>query len=186
MIDLADEIAYNTADLDDVFSARLFTGEELAADVPMFGEIAEVVETQFAGAGERVKFLEALRATIDLLVTGLVEGTKFAANEAGAQTVEDVRRFPRRLATFTPEVKKLNQQLKSFLRSRVYFSEPLTEDREQSAAHIAELFQFFIHNPDRLPAGYLEAGGLVHRQVCDYIAGMTDGYFQRVYDQFLN
>ncbi len=185
LIDLADEIAYNTADLDDVFSAQLFTVEELAADVPLFAGITEIVETQFAGATERMKFLEALRAAIDLLVTGLVEGTAAAAQDAGVQTVEDVRCFPRRLVVFTPGLRELNMQLKSFLRSRVYFSQPLTDDREESAARIAELFEFFIQDPARLPAGYLDSGEPIHRQVCDYIAGMTDGYFRRIYHQFL-
>src|SRR6202158_4685189 len=43
LIDLADEIAYNTADLDDGFSARLFTSEEVAKEVPRYAEIYETI-----------------------------------------------------------------------------------------------------------------------------------------------
>ena len=49
LIDLADEIAYNTADLDDAFSAGMFTAEEIARAAPLYGELHETVETQFPG-----------------------------------------------------------------------------------------------------------------------------------------
>src|SRR5689334_18814705 len=50
LIDLTDEIAYNTADLDDAFSAHLLTPEEIAAQVPAYAAILEIIETQFPGA----------------------------------------------------------------------------------------------------------------------------------------
>jgi dGTPase len=59
------------------------------------------------------------------------------------------------------------------------------EARSTSIGHIAALFEFFLRYPDRLPASYLEesAGQPLHRQVCDYIAGMTDGFFERTCTQ---
>jgi len=53
LIDLADEIAYNAADLDDAFSAGMFTANEIAERVPQYGAILEAVETQFPGASAR-------------------------------------------------------------------------------------------------------------------------------------
>src|SRR5947208_8372419 len=44
LIDLADEIAYNTADLDDAFSAGLLTAQDIAAAVPQYAAIYESVE----------------------------------------------------------------------------------------------------------------------------------------------
>src|SRR6266404_1574577 len=49
LIDLADEVAYNTADLDDAYAAGLITAEEIAEAVPRYREIHEAVETQFPG-----------------------------------------------------------------------------------------------------------------------------------------
>ncbi|HTW63190.1 MAG TPA: hypothetical protein VME17_01185, partial [Bryobacteraceae bacterium] len=59
------------------------------------------------------------------------------------------------------------------------------EERRRSAAQIAELFEFWVAHPERLPEHYVEqlAGWPVHRVVCDYIAGMTDGYFERCFEQ---
>lgn len=72
LIDLADEVAYNSADLDDAWSAGLFSAGEIAAEAPPYGEIYEAVETQFPGASDRERFHEALRQVIDSLVSGLI------------------------------------------------------------------------------------------------------------------
>src|SRR6185369_396859 len=117
LIDLADEIAYNTADLDDGVSAGFFTADDITAEVPEYREIAETVETQFAGASERVRFLECLRGMIDLLVSGLIEGTSTAAHSVA--NVEEIRRSPVRLAQFTPASREANLALKQFLKQKV-------------------------------------------------------------------
>jgi dGTPase len=185
LIDLADEIAYNTADLDDGFSARLFSIEELSQCVPEFGRRWEEVESQFPGASEREQFQEVLRGLLDWLVSGLVEGTVEAADAASVDNVETVRAHPRRLAAFTLTAHAANRALKQFLHHTLYYSEPMAGERRRSAAQIAELFEFWIAHPDKLPENYVESlsNAPVHRVVCDYIAGMTDGYFLRCYQQ---
>ncbi len=185
LIDIADEIAYNTADLDDGLAAGFFTMEDIASAVPQYAEIYETVDTQFAGAAERLRFQESLRALINLLVSGLIEGTHQAASSAGVGTVDDVRRHRVRLAQMTPATAATSAALKQFLRNRVYFSQPLSEERGRSAEMIAELFRFFLDHPERLPEGYEDAPVPLHRIVCDYIAGMTDGYFRRIYGEML-
>jgi dGTPase len=52
-------------------------------------------------------------------------------------------------------------------------------------AMIAELFTYFLADPGRLPEAYSSQArsDAPHRVVCDYIAGMTDSYFRRTYDQ---
>src|SRR5437763_12450373 len=75
LIDLADEVAYNAADLDDGFAAGMFTAEDIAQQVPQYRDIYETIETQCPGASERERFQETLGRLIDSLVTGLIEGT---------------------------------------------------------------------------------------------------------------
>jgi dGTPase len=185
LIDLADEIAYNTADLDDGFSARLFSIEELSQCVPEFGRRWEEVESQFPGASEREQFQEVLRGLLDWLVSGLMEGTVEAVDRASVDNVESVRSHPRRLAVFTLPAHTANRALKQFLHHTLYYSEPMAGERRRSATQIAELFEFWIAHPDKLPENYVESlsDAPVHRVVCDYIAGMTDGYFLRCYQQ---
>jgi dGTPase len=176
-IDLADEAAYNTADLDDAHQEGMLSFGEVAGLDPRIAEFAEAVETQFPGAAERLRFQELVRRLVDFLVSGLIEG--MAAIEAAS--VEEVRLAPRRLAAMTPEAARVNAALKRFLSGRVYSSAELASARSESAAQIAALFRFFLDNPDRMPPGYEAAP----RSVCDYIAGMTDGYFRRVAREML-
>jgi dGTPase len=185
LIDLADEAAYNTADLDDAFSAGVLTAGDVAEAVPQYRGILEIVDTQFPGATPRERFNEALRQLIDVLVSGLVEGTAAQAREAAVESADQVRAWPRRLAAFTPEVAEFSRALKRFLYAKVYASAELAAARQRSMAMVAELFQFFLNTPDRLPAPYAEQARSepAHRIVCDYIAGMTDGFFHRTYEQ---
>ena len=185
LIDLADEIAYNAADLDDAFSAGMFTAPEIAACVPQYGAILAAVETQFPGASVRERFHEALRQLIDALVSGLVEGTAANAARSAVADAEAVRRVPYRVAAFTEETADASRALKQFLFTRVYATPELAEDRRRSVSLIAELFGFFVDDPRRLPDPYarLTENDPPHRVVCDYIAGMTDAFCRRTYEQ---
>ena len=185
LIDLADEIAYDTADLDDAFSAGLFRLEDAASATPRVEELYEEALGQFPGSGERIQFQEILRGLIDELVCGLVEGTAAKADSAGVSEPEEVRALPERLAAFTAEAAEIAGGLKEFLRKRVYYSAPLVEERRHSSAMLGELFDYFLHHPDRLPESYTAAGEPPWRGVCDYIAGMTDVFFLRTHGELI-
>jgi len=186
LIDLADEVAYNTADLDDAVSAGLLQPADIAAEVAYYRDLFEAAETQFPGASASARFHETLRCLIDGLVSGLIDGTVRRAVASGVRNVEDVR-HSQRLAAFTPETQTATHDLKQFLHRRVYSSPALCQERERAAAMIAELFDFFVAHPERLPAPYCELipAEPAHRVVCDYIAGMTNGFLQRTYEQSL-
>lgn len=181
IIDPADEIAYTTADLDDGFSAGFFTLDEVAAASPGYARLAEQIKSEFPQAAERVQFQEVLRRLIDTLVTGLIEGTSAAATQARVQEPEHVRRHPQRLARFTPETARLVAELKGFLHRRLYSSEPVQQERQRSCGLIAALFEHYMAHPERLPENYQRQAAQqpLYRVVCDYIAGMTDGFLRR-------
>jgi len=187
LIDLADEIAYNTADIDDAFSAQLFGIREIRDAVPELDRRLDEAEDQFPGATDRDRFQEVVRGLLDSLVSGLIQGTIEAAETASVRDYNAVREHPGRLARFTPPALATESALKQFLRRSVYYSEAMVAERGRSAMMIAELFDYYIANPERLPENYVEAlnHAPVHRVVCDYIAGMTDGYFERCYHQRL-
>jgi dGTPase len=188
LLDLADEIAYNTADLDDAFSAELFPVEEIARVIPVFGELAERVDTQFPGASNRVRFWEVQRQIMNFLIGGLIDGTLAAVERARVQTVEDVRALDHRLARFTPDAAEINRQLKAMLVSNVYCHAQLIEERSASVTKLDDLFAYLLEHPEHLSPGYRESlkDSPVHRVICDYLAGMTDEYFTRVYRGLLD
>jgi dGTPase len=185
IIDLADEAAYNAADLDDAWEAGLLQGVAIAPHVPVWAEIEETVETQFPGASDRERFQECVRRLLDLLVSGLIEGTAQAASESGVADPEALRQHPVRLAQFTPVARETSAAMKRFLFAEVYSSSTLTRDRDDSMQRLERMFRFFLEHPEQIP-GEDEPGRSLPRAVCDYIAGMTDRYFFRVYDTIFN
>ena len=101
LIDHTDEIAYNTADLDDGFEAGLLKLEGIRRGVSLFDRYLRQVEKEFT-ASTKLKFNEALKRMLNHLVTDLIDNTARRIAESGVQTVEDVRHHPERLAAFSP------------------------------------------------------------------------------------
>ena len=181
LIDLVDEIAYNTADLDDASEAHLLDFDQLRAEVPVFAAAYEDVDRRYPGGVRKLKFNEALKTVLDHLATDLIENTQRQAEASGARTVEDIRRQSRRLAGFSPEASQQNAALKKFLTARVYSHAIISEERERSVRALDALFSLFLDHPDRMPKYYADLAQREprHQVVCDYIAGMTDHFLLR-------
>jgi dGTPase len=187
LIDLVDEIAYNTADLDDGFEAHLLDLDVLRAEVPIFDEAYADVDRRYPRGRQKLKFNEALKHVLDRLATDLIEHTRAEAEAAGVESVDDVRRLPRRLAGFSAGVEQENGKLKRFLHQRLYSQPAIAEDRDRSVAALDALFRFFLEHPGRMPEQYEEQAEAEprHRVVCDYIAGMTDHFLLRQCQEIL-
>lgn len=181
LIDLVDEIAYNTADLDDAFEARLLDLDQLRAEVPVFAAAYSGIDRAHPAGRRKLKFNEALKHVLDLLATDLIENTKKTIQASGVHDVDDVRRFPKRLAAFSAEMGQQNVALKQFLLARVYSLPAIAEDRDRSVLALDQLFRFFLQQPDRMPPQYADEARCepAHRVICDYIAGMTDQFLLR-------
>ena len=181
LIDLVDEIAYNTADLDDSFEARLLNFEKLRGEVPFFDAAYREVEQRYPNGARKLKFNEALKRVLNRLVTDLIEHTQKEVDASGVRTAEEIRSSPKRLAGFSVEVARNSAGLKNFLNSNVYSLPVMAEERERSVAALDALFRFFVEQPARMPRHYAELARTtpVHRVVCDYIAGMTDHFLLR-------
>src|SRR5438128_4753923 len=76
LIDLADEIAYNTADLDDGFEAHMLTLEQIRAGIPVFEHLYRETGQRYPSAIEKLKFNEALKRTLDRMVGDLINSTQ--------------------------------------------------------------------------------------------------------------
>lgn len=181
LIDPADEIAYNCADLDDAVEAKLVTLDELGEALPEFSAFTDEARRRNPDAHRFMTFNEALRRLLDTLVSGLIEGTLAAATEVGARDAADVRTAGRRLAEHSTAARELSAKLKAFLNARVYRSAVVRIETEAAAERVRTLFQAYVSRPEDMPRPYrrlAEAEGL-HRAVCDYIAGMTDSFLLR-------
>jgi dGTPase len=191
LIDLTDEIAYYTADLDDGFEARVeattWNLETLAEKIPIFERFYRPVVAQHPNAGRKLLFNEALKGIFNYLVTDLMENSLAQIAREGIVSVEDVRRFPRRLIGSSPEAEREKLVLRDFLYTNLYMLPIFTAEKEHGKRVIGELFELFMAQPEKMPKWYCEQAqqGEKHRIVCDYIAGMTDQYVQRLHGQLL-
>ena len=185
LIDCVDEIAYNTADLDDAREAELLDLDVLCQEVPIFGEAYARVNAAYPSAREKLKFNEALKHVLDLLATDLIETTNQRARASGVATVDDVRRAPQRLAGFSEAFTARNAELKRFLFANIYDRPVITEDRDRSVRCLEELFAYYLASPGSMPAPHedLTRTEPRHVVVCDYIAGMTDQFLLRQHRQ---
>lgn len=183
LIDLTDEIAYSTADLDDGFEAKLLKLDTVRKNVRAFERYFVEMEAKYPDAPDKLKFNEALKRMLNRFVTDLIENTKSRIAASGVASLDDVRRYPERLVAFSPEVEEERREAKAYLYKALYESKPLLPEKIKAEKVVTETFDYLVAHPEALPASYQEkvAHERLVRVVCDYIAGMTDHYVQDVW-----
>jgi len=186
LIDLADEIAYNTADLDDGYEAHLLSLDEIRTGVPVFERCYQQVGQIYPDAIDRLKFNEALKGMLNCMVSDLIENTRTRTQQTGMRTLEDVRQYPERLAAFSTEVEAERRAAKRFLYENLYLSPTLEPEKDDAERIVRELFSFWMQKPGALPPGYQQKAEeeALPRVVCDYIAGMTDNFIYEQYEKY--
>jgi dGTPase len=185
LIDLADEIAYLTADLDDGVESGLLEIYHIREHVDLLGQCYAQVERQHAGVDIKYLFNEALQLMQNVLTDDLLAATLANTRAIGATSLEQVRAHPTRLATFSPLAESQRLQEKRYLHDTLYTCRELSLEHEKAEQVVTELFNFWIAEPEELPSGYvdqIESEGLA-RVVADYIAGMTDSFILLQYAQ---
>lgn len=185
LIDLADEIAYDTADLDDGYEARLLRLDEVCSGVPAFERFYREVAPAYPQAPDKLQFNETLKRMLNRFVDDLIRTTRKNLHEARIGSLEDIRRHPRRLVAFSAEVEAERRETKQFLYSHLYFSEALQPEKEDAERVIGELFAYWMAHPGSLPPAYQQKAQRepLARVICDYIAGMTDNYIYEQYEK---
>ncbi|HXH50065.1 MAG TPA: deoxyguanosinetriphosphate triphosphohydrolase [Terriglobia bacterium] len=187
LIDVADEIAYNCADLDDGYEAKLLTLDQIRDGVPLFGRLLRPVERKHPQAMEKLKFNEALKGLMDSLVTDLIEATRDRLVRMKMRTVDDVRSASSRLVGPSPRMSRENQTLKAFLRDNLYTHREIYAERKKIVRSVAQMFEFYMDHPRSLPPFYYAKTKEepTYRVVCDYIAGMTDNYLTELHRKYI-
>jgi dGTPase len=178
LIDLADEIAYLTADLDDGVESGLLEIGHIRDHVDILGRSYSGVEHAHPGAEEKYVFHDALQAMQKTLILDLIETTASNVAAAGATSLEEIRASGSRMAVFSPRAESERLQEKRYLYDALYTCKELELEHSKGEEVVTELFDFWVNDPEELPDAYfaeVETEGLA-RVVADYIAGMTDNF----------
>jgi dGTPase len=185
LIDLADETAYLTADLDDGVESGLLEIGHIRENVAILGRCYRAVEQRHAGVEEKYLFHEALQLMQNTLTDDLIANTCANARATGAETLGEIRRHSSRLALFSPQIESERLQEKRYLYNTLYTCEHLEREHDKAEEVVTALFDYWVRDPEELPPSYFEeteAEGLA-RVVADYIAGMTDSFILEQYAQ---
>jgi dGTPase len=178
IIDLADEIAYLTADLDDGVESGLLEIRVICDRVSILGRCFAAVRAAHPQAEEKYVFHDALQAMQKRLVLDLIETTAGNVQRSGARDLGQLRDLGYRVALFSPAVEAERREEKQFLYDALYTCPELEREHDKAEDVVTELFQYWEAEPEELPQAYfaeIETEGLA-RVIADYIAGMTDQY----------
>ena len=184
LANLADEIAYNNHDVDDGIRAGIIDFRDLS-DVRLFRREYDAVTDLYPDLGERRLVYEIVRRMINFVVTDLIKTTQSRLDEAQPRSIEDVRRRTKPLVGLSDAARAEHDELKAFLRERVYRHYKVLRMTTKARRVLKELFDAFFEDVHLMPNEHLDAalrGEKDHgiagraRAVADYVAGMTDRY----------
>lgn len=183
IIDLADEIAYLTADLDDGVESGLLEVDAICANIGIMGRSYAAAKRTYPKSEQKFLFHESLLRMQRELTTDLIQNTARNARHARIATLDQVREHPERLATFSAELEEQRMEEKRYLYASLYTCDTLEAEHDKAEEVVRTVFTWYMEDPSAMPAGYVaecdEWG--VARVVADYIAGMTDSFILQQY-----
>jgi dGTPase len=169
LVNWADRLAYNSADLEDAIGADFVTTEELQS-LELYRRAWEMIPKEL-----QEKPIYALRRVVmENLQYILINAIELC--EVSGKTIVKMR---------NEELSQLVAVEKHLL-SKVYMSDRLLETAKIVQEIIAKLFGYYRAEPNRLPKRYRSRMPEVslEKTICDYISGMTDRFCLKTYRQF--
>jgi dGTPase len=182
LIDLADEIAYLTADIEDGIDSGILEIDAVHAGVPLFRQFHCEAQRKFPNAAPRVLAGEATRRMLNALVTDLLTEIPRRVEAGVIDTLAELRHGSR-VAAFSSPMESERMTAKRFLYANLYNSPDMDLIHAEAAEVVDGLFTRFVANPDLLPEDHraqIPTEGLA-RTVTDYIAGMTDSFIEQTW-----
>ncbi len=181
--DIADRIAYNCHDLEDGLRAGLIDIEKLK-EIQLFRQAQDAIQA-FEIKDAAVLRTRTAKAIIDILVSDCISAGKILLENSRIKSVDDVYAISDNLIGLSAQSEERLRELEKFLLSNFYSQQTLTLPADKIRQQLGKLFDSFCQDPKQLPAYYqhLIAEEGLQRTVCDYIAGMTDGFWQKMIDQ---
>ena len=181
VVNVADEIAYNTHDLDDGLRAGLINPRQLAA-VRLWEESC----ARLGVVPERLTEMDRRRIIRDLInaeVTDLVTNSSQALAAHGIDSPQAARRQASDLVAFSPDMSEKNCELRHFLLGHLYHHYRVVRMAVKAQRLVTALFNAYLEEPSQLPRPVQRrlGNGTPHRVVCDYVAGMTDRFALQEY-----
>jgi dGTPase len=177
---LADDIAYNNHDIDDGLKSGLFSLDDLTV-VPLVADVLGSVRRAWPDIGEARQVAEMIRRLIGVWTEDLELETRRRVARYRPEAVSEVRALPEPIVAFSDAMNEEQRPLRAFLRQRMYRHWKVNRKRSMAKRVVRDLFGLYMSEPEVLPQTWMERAVPADpmrraRLVCDYIAGMTDGF----------
>jgi dGTPase len=187
---LADEIAYNTSDLDDGLRSGILDPAQVKALTIARRTLRSLGIEQDADLRSDLVRYRFIRRLVGIEVSDVVSATAQKITETGITSLDELRAAARNVACYSPALAAENQELKRFLFQNFYRHYRVVRMAAKAARTINRLFEAYISEPRQLPfevqMRVANSNDGLHRVVCNYLAGMTDRYaiqeYRRLYD----
>jgi len=182
LTNLADEIAYNTHDIDDGLRSGLLQEADLR-QVDIYARHRYEVDATYPNLVGRRAISETIRRMINTLILDLIKNSTLIIASHAPKSVDDVRHMPSMIA-FSETIKSEAKELKHFLFQHLYRHYQVNRMTHKAKNILRELFAVLMENNNLLPPDYQVKNSsgdqtqemLQARKIADYIAGMTDRF----------
>ncbi len=181
VINVADEIAYNSHDLDDGIKSGYITVKQLE-NIPLFNDIYDSVKKD--NISEEKAIARTIRRLVALQTTDVLIETEKNISEFNIKSLDDVRSH-NLIVNFSPQMLEKQKVLKIFLYKNLYSHYKVLKMQLKARKYVIDLFRRYLEDPRQLPPDYLTRieEYTPEEVVCDYIAGMTDRFAQDEYER---
>lgn len=193
---IADDIAYNSHDIDDGLRAGLFTLADLRAAVPLADTLLRQIEARHPGLEPARIVHELVRRIITLFVEDVLAESTSRIAQLAPTSVAAVRAASQPVVAFSQSFVEADRSIKAFLFPTMYRHPDVVRVRERAAHVVERLFPRFLDEPRTLPSEWSTLACAATndtaraRVICDYIAGMTDrfalGEYQRLFGETID
>jgi len=172
IVNLADEIAYNAHDLEDALQNNFFAMEQIQ-NLKIWKKIREALP-------ENPMAVLLASRVINFFVRDLDQTLEQKIADMKPKSGAEIKKLPANLADFSPETREIFEELKKFLWDHYYDTPKLRKEEKEIQSKIMRFCDYLVENPKNLPG---DAKGV--ESVKDYVAGMTDAYFEREYQKLI-
>ncbi len=178
---IADDIAYNTHDIDDGLRSG-YLKFEMLEEIPFLAALMREVHDRYPGLEANRFTHEIMRRQITAMVEDVITVAQKNLRQVNPQSAADVRAAGRVMAGFSAAMFETDQQIKKMLMTRIYRHPEVMRVRANAAQIVTDLYKAFMADPREMQKHYWidQIAGMAEpakaRHVGDYLAGMTDTY----------
>jgi dGTPase len=173
---IADDIAYDSHDIDDGLRSGLLT-LDMIAEAPLAGDILREVYVQYPKLETGRLIHELIRRQITLMVEDVINFGISNLQELGVKTPDDVRNAGQKIIGFSGPFVERESGLKTFMFQNLYWHQTVLDKMTMGQGVIRDLFAAYINQPEMTGFAPENAKNTsIERHIADYIAGMTDRF----------